>query len=271
MKVILTVPAAAFCCLASIGGCKPPEPTPSLYADLGTEDAPLLPPPSAWHDASVGKGTAEFRTFRKPAEAAPKSADNAPEGSKDKEPAEDDQGGEPAGPEGEIRNLAADFNAALAKNDLEEATKFLTDAQAEGAPGLFEAVHRLDTQLKALVEAAPALVEKAAGLAPHLTLKDALKLDLQAVRIVDDTNATATLAGGDEVKFVIGEEDYWYVESPVLTVLIAERERIEKLAKDIEEALAKGSPDEAAVAALGTSIDELSAAVSTSDNPAESG
>ena len=248
-----------------IGACKPPEPTPTLYTDLGTEDQPLPPPAQAWYDPAVAKGTAEWKPFRKPEEG--KSAEAKPKGSTNKPSAEPDAAGDAPEAEKEIRDIAADFNAALATNKLEDALDFLTDAQAEAARDVLAAVHALIEQLKALQAAAPALSEKINGLVPLLNLGDALKFEIRKVNIVNDTTAMAQLEGGGEAKFVMGEEDLWYLESPVFGVLIQQRERIETTAKSIEEALAKGEPDEATTTALGTALEELRAALSSDAKP----
>jgi|CXWL01.1.fsa_nt_gi hypothetical protein len=256
-----------------IGACKPPEPSPSQYTNLGTAEAPLLPPPQAWHDPNIVKGSSEWRPFRKPSEGEAKSATSKVPGgatvvSEDKP---DGATGTPDA-EKEIRNLVADFNTALAEGKLDEATEFLTDAQAQASGDVFAAIHQLVEQLRLLQAATPALTEKIDALVPLLNVNVALTLELQTIRLVDAKTATATLAGGAEAHFVIGEEDLWYIESPVLAVLEKERPRIQKVAKEIEETLSKGTPDEAAVTALGTALDDLRTALSASSKtPGESG
>lgn len=245
------------------GACNPPEPPPYRYSDLGTEEAPLPPPPQAWYDASLAKGQADWRPFRKPESAAAQTAEAKPakvEGEKEAAAEGGEAGSSDA--EKEIRELAGDYNKAVAENDLEKATEFLNDAQAEYGPNVFAAVNKLVEQLKALKEAAPGLNERVESLAAPLNLPDVLKLELESVSIVDEKNATAKLVGGTEVKVVVGEEDFWYLESPGLTLLEKERSRIEKLAADIEAALAKGTPDEATLTAMGTALDELRTALS---------
>jgi hypothetical protein len=260
-----------------IGACKPPEPTPSQYTNLGTDEAPLLPTAQAWHDPNIAKGTAEWRPFRKLADADAKTATGkAPAGAKSNGAADTEvksaaeAGGSDA--EKEIRTLVADFNAALAENELEKASEFLTDAQAEASGEVFAAVHKLVEQLKVLQAATPALAEKIDALAPLLNMANVLKIELQTVRVVDAKSATGKLADGAEARFAVGEEDLWYLESPALAKLEKERPQIEKTTKEIEEALAKGTPDEAAVTTLGTALDELRTALSVSEKAAgESG
>ena len=263
--------------VALIGACKPPEPTPSQYTNLGTDEAPLLPSAPTWHDPNIAKGSAEWRPFRKLADGGEKTAaGKVPTSAKGAEAA--DAEAKPTGEAGqsdaekEIRTLVADFNAALAENDLEKASEFLTDAQAEASGEIFAAVHKLVEQLKLLQAAAPALAEKIDALAPLLSMADALKVELQTIRLVDEKSATGKLADGTEARFAIGEEDLWYLESPALAKLDKERPGIEKTTKDIEEALAKGTPDEAAVTSLGTSLDELRTALTTAEKaPGDSG
>ncbi len=260
-----------------VGACKPPEPIQSQYANLGTEEAPLLPPPQAWHDPSIVKGNSEWRPFRKPSDGEEKSAKGkAPGGAKDAVAADGEEKAVGAAgttdAENEIRKLVEDFNAALAEKELEKASEFLTDAQAQASGDVFAAVHQLVEQMRLLQTATPTLTEKIDALVPLLNVNDALKVELQTVRLVDPKNATATLAGGAEARFVIGEEDLWYIESPVLALLDKERPRIQKVTKDIEEALAKGTPDESTATALGTALDDLRTALSASPKaPSDSG
>jgi hypothetical protein len=154
-----------------IGACKPPEPTPSQYANLGTEEAPLLPTHQPWHDPSIAKGSAEWRPFRKPSEGELKSAKGkAPGGAKEGAAAGATEKPEAAADtseaENEIRKLVADFNAALAENKLDEASEFLTDAQAQASGDVFAAIHQLVEQLRLLQAATPSLTEKIDGLVP---------------------------------------------------------------------------------------------------------
>lgn len=245
--------------LAFAGACRPPEPVQHRIPDLGTAEAPLPPPPQAWHDPEIVKGTADWPAFRKPESAEEKVAVAKPKQGEEK--AEGEANEEGSDVEKEIRELAADYGKALAENKLDEVTEFLNDAQAEYSENVFAAVNKLVEQLRALKEAAPALSEKMDQLAPALNLIDVLKIEIETVRVVDEKNATAQLAGGKEIKVVVGEKDFWYLESPGLAHLEKERSRIEKLAGDIEAALAKGAPDEAAITALGTGIDELRTAL----------
>lgn len=256
-----------------ICACKPPEPTPSHYGDLGTDQSPLLPPPPAWHDPATAKGTAEWRPFRKLSDAEPKTATaKTPSTAKPSgatEDVEDKAGsGESEEAEKEIRGTVADFNAALAEKKFDEATEFLTDDQAEKSGEVFAAVQELIEQLRLLQAASPALTDKINALLPALDLSESMKIEVQSIQLVDAKKASAKLGGGGEARFEVGEKDLWYLESPMLNVLVKERSRIEKTTKDIPDALAKGSPDEATITALGNSLDELRTALSA---PAQTG
>lgn len=256
-----------------VGACKPPEPTPSQYVDLGTADAPLPPPPPAWHDPTTAKGTAEWRPFRKPTDANEKSPAAKPANG-EKPPATGDaeaknEAAVGSDAEKEIRSIAADFNAALSEKKWEEASEFLTDAQAEKSGEVFAAVNQLIEQLTLLQAAAPGLGDKITALLPSLNLAESLKADVQSVHVIDARSASAKLAGGGEARFEVGEKGLWYVESPMLSVLEKELSRIEKATKDIQEALAKGNPDEAATTALGSTLVDLQTALAA--KPAEGG
>ncbi len=253
--------------MALVGACKPPEPTPSQYTNLGTDDAPLLPTPPAWHDPGILKGTAEWKTFRKPSEAEPMTA-SAKKPAEPKEPTGGEDAEKPAAAGGaeaekEIREIISDFNATLADKNLEKAAEFLTDAQAQASVEVFTAVNALIEQLRALQAASPGLKEKIDPLLPMLNLSDSLKVDVQSIKLIDEKHATAKLADGSESHLEVGEENLWYVESPFLALLDKEKARIQKVTKDVEEALAKGTPDESAVSTLGAALDELRTSLSS--------
>jgi hypothetical protein len=254
----------------ALSGCKPPEPTPSQYVDLGTADSPLPPSGPAWHDPGVAKGTADWKPFRKlsggneataSAKPAADPADDAPEGDPDA-----GDGGEDLSPEEEIRALVADFNAALADKKLEEAGEYLSDEQAGYVNDVLGAVDGLVEQLRLLATAAPPLSPKVDALAPVLNLSDSLQMKVDAVRIEDRT-AVAPLENGSEARFRVGEEDLWYLESPLLNVLNAERARLQKLTEDIKAALSAGTPDEARTTELGFALDELLVALTATPKP----
>lgn len=254
--------------IAAMSGCRPPAPTPSQYEDLGTTEAPLPPTGPAWHDPSVAKGTSEWKPFRKLEAGGEKSASAKSGGNKAEPDVEDKsaEGGE--GPEGEIRTLVGDFNAALAEKKFDEASEFLSDAQAAVANDVFTAVNELVEQLGLLAKAAPGMAPKVDALAPVLNLSDSLQMKVATVT-VDGKTATAKLESGAEAKFMVGEEDLWYLESPLMAVLDTEKARIQKATDDIKAALAGGTPDEAATTSLGASLDELLAALTAPPKPAE--
>lgn len=255
--------------LLSVWACKPPAPIPSHYVDLGTEDKPLPPPPPAWHDPAVAKGTADWKPFRKLESGGAKTAsakpavDSQPGTTDDEKPAAKVGGG----PEEDIRTLVADFNAALEENKLEEATEFLTDAQAEFSKDVISSVNDLVEQLRALAAAVPATAPKVDALAPVLNLGGALRMKLASIQVEGKT-ATAKLESGGEAKFMVGEEELWYLESPLMNVLNAEKARMQKLAEDIKAALASGTPEDAKVNEISTALDELNAALNAVPKPA---
>jgi len=205
--------------LLAVAGCRPSEPPPSYNEDLGTQESVLLPTSSAWYDPAVAKGQADWRPFRKPGSEA-KSGEVATGEAK---PA----GGNP-GVESDLRGLVNDFNAAVAAGKFDEAIDFLVEEQAAPAKQVVEFLPKLADKLKEVAEVLPGDNENFKKAVAVVSPAAMLKLDIVAITVLSPTEATGKFAprggGVGDVRFVLVKdgEEYWYINHPEVSVLIAE-------------------------------------------------
>jgi hypothetical protein len=207
-------------------GCRRNDPPPTHFEDLGDESELLLPTSSTWSDAEIAQGQAQWRPFREPRDPDEVAED-----------AEDEASGE--GGTGEVeqalRELVAEYNAMLADGALDELPDFFVTDQADGAKEVADALTALATRLGAAAQHMPAEAENLAKLSSHLVPTAALVIEIGAITVKGEGEAVAALARVPslsflpgmppatdiprEVRFTVGEDDYWYIESPVVPPL----------------------------------------------------
>ncbi len=210
---ILKVSAVAAILLV---GCRPSEPPPTLYQDLGTEERHLLPTAGVYHDASLAKGTADWHPYRKLDLTA-----------KPAEPAKGEKEGRGAAPAddkltGEIRAAVDDFNAAVAEGKLEEVPDFIIEDQASSAKQVIEVFPQFAAKLSELANALPGDNENLKKVASALTLASILTLDVSDIRAAGEGKAVAKGPGGAEVRFVLVKEEdgeFWYIDHPQIRAM----------------------------------------------------
>ena len=192
---------------------------PSYNEDLGTEESVLLPTTSAWYDAAVVKGSADWRPFRKPG-AEPKSGETATGEAK---PA----GGNP-GIESELRTLVTDFNAAVTANKFDEAIDFLIEDQVASGKQVVEILPTLWDKFKELAEVLPGDNENLKKAVAGVSLSAILKLEVASITVSNPTEAAGKLAspsgGAGDVRFVLVKEkegEYWYIDHPQIRAMAA--------------------------------------------------
>jgi hypothetical protein len=190
---------------------------PTYNEDLGTEESVLLPTTSAWYDAAVVKGSADWRPFRKPG-AEPKSGETATGEAK------------PAGGnesiESELRGLVNDFNAAVAEGKFDEAGDLLIEEQIAPAKQVVELIPALVGKMKEIAEVLPGDNENLKKAVACATLSAVLKLDVASFTVSSLTEAVGKLPptpnGAGDVRFVQvkGKEgEYWYIDHPVIRAM----------------------------------------------------
>jgi len=212
---------------AALGGCKPPEPDPSQNTDLGDGGRILLPTPPAWHDKSVAKEQAEWKSFRKPTTAANTEAGPSGTGG-----AGGAAGAAAAGGavEKEIRDLVDEFNGLVKEGKYKEALDYLSEEQAAAAEKYIQAAPAYEQKLKEVIEVAPAVAERARKVIELISLEKTFLFgvkDLKVISAMEVVGSYVDASAGKppasdknlEVRFVKGESGDWFIESKVFKSL----------------------------------------------------
>ena len=135
------------CAMLAAIGCKDADPPRSYYEDLGTNGHALLPTSSAWLDAAVVDGKAEWHPFREPSDEVPTSAD-APDGS-----AATVAGAAPnAELEADIRALVVEYNDLFGDATVDEILEYYVDSQRDAVRPLLEAAEKITDSVASLRE-----------------------------------------------------------------------------------------------------------------------
>lgn len=256
--------------IVSLCACRPPsEPPPTQYEDLGTEDRPLLPTGSAWHDPAIAKGSAEWHAFRKPdpSAALPKPA------------AEKNAEGGSAGLEGELVALLKSFNEAVASDKLEDAVDFLVDEQIEPAKKAIELLPKFAAKLGEFAAALPGENENLKKLPAALTPATILKLDVESIQAKGETEAVGAVVGATppvEVRFVLTKEEggdaVWYIDHPQIRAMAQALPAMEQSLTQLDAMIAgikSGQIAGDALAQQAAALDQMIKALMPAEKPAE--
>jgi hypothetical protein len=211
-------------------GCAESEPPPTQARDLGTEERPLLPTSSAWHEPGITKGSAEWHPFREP--PALPTAGTAGEPSRPAEP----KGGEfdAAAVENEIRALLREFNEKVAAGAaLEERSEFFVQAQrprlrqiAESIDGFRSKLHSLREAVKEKSPEGTALLDR---VVQSVRSPDNEPLQIEGLVVESENAARAKQIAPPqagvpeslrEVRFQV-EGEYWCIEFPAIEQMAA--------------------------------------------------
>ncbi len=227
-KWLLCVAAIA---TASTHACRENEPPPSHYGNLGSDEAPLLPPASARLDPAMKDGRAEWHPFREPSPDAPEMND-------ERSPARDGETAAVANAaeiETELRELLDEYNGFIAEEKYAEILDFFTEGQSEIVERLTKTLPSLVVKLQELNQVLPERDGRVEELVTGMALKAVLRLEAGEIRVVSDSQATGRLKRAstsaeataapapqdrlNEIRFALGEDDYWYIEVPALQAL----------------------------------------------------
>lgn len=219
-------------CIFSIS-CNDVAPTPSHPGNIGDEDRALLPPPGARHDATVLKGTADWKPFRK----ADDAVKNKTAGGGDVE-GEGAAGAVEAGGgaiEKEIETLLTDYNALVAEGKFADTFEFFIAGQAPIVKLLSEQLPAISTRIKDLGEAIPEQKDALNKLAKNLLPDSSLKLSVSDIKEKGAKEATGTLTSvppfsifpgapssadlPKNIRFVVGEDEVWFIDWPIIPAL----------------------------------------------------
>lgn len=224
---MLTRLLAILGCCVLLSGCREKEPPEQYPGDLGTDGRALLPTASTLKDPRLLQGQAEWHPFREP-----KVTEEALAGGKPVE------GGAPAATNEatveDVRKELAAYQEKLGSGTAEEISEFYADSQAEVVAKVIPVLESLAAKIAELGGALPdekVRLEKLSGL---LSPKAVLALNAGKVEASSDSAAKVTLASlpelgflpgvdvsaiSPEASFKLGDDEYWYLESPVVPVL----------------------------------------------------
>lgn len=255
--------------LGVLSACRPVDPPPTQYEDLGTEDRPLLPTGAPWHDPAIAKGSAEWHAFRKP---DPHAAPTKPAESKDIERAG-------AGLEGELRDLLKEFNDALAADKLDDAVDFLIDEQIEPAKKVIGVLPQFAAKLGEFAAALPGDNQNLKKLPAALVPVVVLKLDVQSIQSKGESEAVGSMTGANppvEVRFVLVKEKdgeaVWYIDHPQIRAMSAALPAMEQALTQLDAMIAGIKSGQIAGDALtqqAATLDQMLKALLPAEKPAE--
>jgi len=235
----------------AICGCRDTEPPPRLYRDLGEGTRPLLPTPTAWVDASVRSGRADWVPFPDPQEAAAPVAGGA------EAPAAAGAAGsvEQGRVEKQIRDTIAEYNRALSEERFEDLPTFFIESQAKVIGQLTEVLPAIVAKLGELNQALPEQNEMFAQALDQASLEKSLKLELSTVAVAGPSEVTGTLASGRSIRFELADDGYWYIDLPALEGLASSlpmmSQSTQQLDQLIEAVKSGGVPADAVADQLG--------------------
>lgn len=266
-------------------GCKEQPPQPSMQGDLGDGDMTLLPTASVWVNPKIAQGQADWHPFRDP------KFDEVADGGGDVPgtAASTTAGSDPA-IEKELEELVAEYNGLLADGSLDDVLDFYDEKQVATVEKLIATLPAFTDKLKVLAESAPDQSEKLMTLVARLAPASVLKLEIESITTSGDKQAVGKLSGvpdlsflpgmpaaadiSREVRFQLGDDDYWYVTSPIVALM----EKVEpSLARGVGEldaliaAVKSGSALSDAASPEGFLKSMLNSAVGSDSDPVTSG
>ncbi len=220
----------------AIGACRPPEPSPSLNNDVGSDGEILMPTPTAWHDPAIAKGTAEWKSFRKPSE----NSTTAPTGTAQMESNEPESGGV----EPEIMAMLEEYGALVREGKYADALDYLVEDQAVAMEKGIEVLASFDRKLREVAETIPETADRADRLSKKLALANVLALSVRGVKATSPTEATGSLfdpnapediaaAVTAQVFFHKSADGDWFIEAPHFATLANVFPRLEATANDL--------------------------------------
>lgn len=261
-------------------GCKEQPPQPSMQVDLGDGDMTLLPTASVWVNPKIAQGQADWHPFRDP---------NFDEVAARSTAASTTAGSDPA-IEKELEELVAEYNGLLADGSLDDVLDFYDEKQVATVEKLIATLPAFTDKLKVLAEGAPDQSEKLMTLVARLAPAAVLKLEIESITTSGDKQAVGKLSGVPDlsflpgipaaadipraVRFQLGDDDYWYVTSPIVALM----EKVEpSLARGVGEldaliaAVKSGSALSDAASPEGFLKSMLNSATGSDSDPAASG
>ena len=213
------VTCAALLCALSGTACREIEPPRSYDRDLGTDGAPLPPTGLTWLEPNVKDGRAQWHPFRDPTKEQPDATAEA---------------GADAGTDGiqtQLREMLVEYNKLLSEERYDELSDFFVESQVDAADKLMQTFPALLVKFRELNEALPQPDIQFTKVLEAMTPQTAFRLEVEAIKVVSRSEATGRLKpmpgpfaaspgdAGAQVRFVQGEDEYWYFDLPALAAI----------------------------------------------------
>lgn len=223
--------------------CRDTDPPPAMFTDLGTEDRPLMPPPSSLLVSGVKSGQAEWVAFRAPGTAAKKSEEKPEEADKSAGNAGAEVGG--AEVKAAVETFIAEYNKLAKERKTDDLVEFHVESQRQGLRPMIElaytVVDRFVQVREQLELKLPDAKERISMLFAAMGDPTSSGLSVTSLKVVSPTEVVGTLPPGQLVpacRFLLQDGD-WYLEYPGLADPAQLMPLLEMGAKQIE-ALAQG-------------------------------
>lgn len=228
----------ALLCALSGAACREIEPPRSYDRDLGTDSAPLPPTGLTWLEPKVKDGRAQWHPFRDPTKEEPGATAEA---------------GPVTGADGiqtQLRVMLVEYNKFLSEERYDELSDFFVESQADAAEQLMQTFPALLGKLRELNETLPQPDVRFTRVLDAMSAQTALRLEVEAIEVVSRSEATGRLKPvpgpfaaspgdvGRQVRFVQGEDDFWYFDLPALAAIAPSLKALQQQADMLDQLIA---------------------------------
>ena len=232
------VTCVALLCALSGAACREIEPPRSYDRDLGTDGAPLPPTSLTWLEPKVKDGRAQWHPFREPTKGQPDATAGA---------------GTVAGNDEiqtQLREMLVEYNKILSEERYDELPDFFVESQADAAEKLMQTFPALLGKFRELNETLPEPDLQFTKLLDAMSPQTAFRLEVEAIEVVSRSEATGRLKpmpgpfaaspgdAGRQVRFVQGEDDYWYFDLPALAAITPRLQAFQQQADMLDQLIA---------------------------------
>lgn len=229
--------AALFCALSG-AACREIEPPRSYDRDLGTDGVPLPPTGLTWLEPKVKDGRAQWHPFRDPTKEQPDATAGA---------------GAVAGSDGiqtQLREMLVEYNKFLSEERYDELSDFFVESQADAAEQLMQTFPALLGKFRKLNETLPQPDIRFTRVLDAMSPQTAFRLEVETIEVLSRSEATGRLKpvpgpfaaspgdDGRQVRFVQGEDDFWYLDLPALAAIAPRLQEFQQQADMLDQLIA---------------------------------
>lgn len=230
----------ALLCALSGAACREIDPPRSYDRDLGTDGDPLPPTGLTWLEPNVKDGRAQWHPFRDPTKQQPDATAEPGAGA----------GAGTDGIQTQLREMLVEYNKFLSEERYDELSDFFVESQADAADKLMQTFPALLGKFRELNEALPQPDIQFTKVLEAMTPQTAFRLEVEAIKVVSRSEATGRLKpmpgpfaaspgdAGAQVRFVQGEDEYWYLDLPALAAITPRLTEFQQQADMLDQLIA---------------------------------